>query len=58
MLFYLVSKHALSRDSYFFHFFVPTLLGNIIEGVSLVAALGHMQGAAWKYCDAREISKW
>jgi formate-nitrite transporter family protein len=45
-LFYLVSMHALSWDSYFFHFFVPTLLGNIIEGVSLVAALGHVQALA------------
>lgn len=42
-MFYLVVTHALSWHSYIFHFFIPTLLGNIVGGVSLVAALGHAQ---------------
>lgn len=42
-LFYLISIHYLSWGYYFLHFFLPTLSGNIIGGVSLVAALGHAQ---------------
>jgi formate/nitrite transporter FocA (FNT family) len=42
-LFCLISTHALSWSSYFLHFFVPTLFGNVVGGVSLVAALGHAQ---------------
>jgi formate/nitrite transporter FocA (FNT family) len=42
-LFYLIAMHSLSWGAYFLHFFLPTLLGNILGGVSLVAALGHAQ---------------
>lgn len=42
-LFYLVATHAISFSQYLTGFFVPTLLGNIIGGVSMVAALGHAQ---------------
>jgi formate-nitrite transporter family protein len=42
-MFYLVVTHALSWHFYIFGFFLPTLLGNILGGVSLVAALGHAQ---------------
>jgi formate/nitrite transporter FocA (FNT family) len=42
-LFYLCATGSLSFGGYFLHFFIPTLLGNIIGGVSLVAALGHAQ---------------
>ena len=41
-LFVVVMK-SVSWSTYFAQFFVPTLLGNIIGGVSLVAALGHAQ---------------
>jgi formate-nitrite transporter family protein len=42
-MFYLVVTHATSWVYYFLHFFFPTLFGNIVGGVSLVAALGHAQ---------------
>lgn len=43
---YLVSAGALSWQGYLGEFFAPTLLGNIIGGVSLVAALNYAQVAA------------
>ena len=46
--FYLVVTGAEGWGAYFLHFFVPTLLGNIIGGVSLVAFLGHAQVVAGK----------
>lgn len=46
--FYLVVTGVESWGAYFLHFFVPTLLGNIIGGVSLVAFLGHAQVVAGK----------
>jgi formate-nitrite transporter family protein len=42
-MFYLVVTGSLSWASYLTGFFLPTLLGNIVGGVSLVAALGHAQ---------------
>jgi formate/nitrite transporter FocA (FNT family) len=42
-VFYLVVTGSLSWGTYFAKFFIPTLLGNVIGGVSLVAALGHAQ---------------
>jgi formate-nitrite transporter family protein len=42
MLFLIVTK-SISWGTYFVQFFLPTLLGNIIGGLSLVAALGHAQ---------------
>ncbi|HZS71484.1 MAG TPA: formate/nitrite transporter family protein [Candidatus Acidoferrum sp.] len=47
-VFYLVALHKLSWAGYFREFFFPTLLGNIVGGVSLVAALGHAQVVAGK----------
>ncbi len=41
--FYLVLTHEIGWLDYLRHFFVPTLVGNIIGGVSLVAALNHAQ---------------
>jgi len=41
--FYLVVMGQLSLGQYFAAFFFPTLLGNIVGGVSLVAALAHAQ---------------
>jgi formate/nitrite transporter FocA (FNT family) len=32
-----------SRGKYVLQFFLPTLMGNVIGGLSLVAALGHAQ---------------
>ena len=43
---YLVSAGSLSWQGYLGEFFAPTLLGNIIGGVSLVAALNYAQVAA------------
>jgi formate/nitrite transporter FocA (FNT family) len=40
---YLVVTHSISWATYFTGFFFPTILGNIVGGVSLVAALGHAQ---------------
>jgi formate-nitrite transporter family protein len=42
-VFYLVAVKSISWGDYALHFFLPTLLGNIVGGVSLVAALGHAQ---------------
>jgi formate/nitrite transporter FocA (FNT family) len=42
-MFYLIVTHASSWATYATQFFLPTLLGNIVGGVSLVAALGHAQ---------------
>jgi formate/nitrite transporter FocA (FNT family) len=42
-MFYLVLMKSISWGTYFTNFFFPTLLGNIVGGVSLVAALGHAQ---------------
>jgi len=42
-MFYLVAIKYVSWKVYAVDFFAPTLLGNIIGGVSLVAALGHAQ---------------
>lgn len=40
---FLVVTHSIPRSTYFAGFFFPTILGNILGGVSLVAALGHAQ---------------
>jgi formate/nitrite transporter FocA (FNT family) len=42
-LFYLITSGTLSLGAYLLHFLLPTLLGNVVGGVSLVAALGHAQ---------------
>jgi hypothetical protein len=42
-MFYLVATHSISLGAYFMHSFWPTLFGNSIGGVSMVAALGHAQ---------------
>jgi formate/nitrite transporter FocA (FNT family) len=47
-MFYLVATGAESWGWFFAHFFAPTLLGNIVGGVSLVAFLGHAQVVAGK----------
>jgi formate/nitrite transporter FocA (FNT family) len=40
---FLVVKESISSWDYLARFFFPTLIGNILGGVSLVAALGHAQ---------------
>ena len=45
---FLVVTGALTPGDYVFRFFFPTLLGNIVGGVSLVAFLGHAQVVAGK----------
>lgn len=42
-VFFLVVTHGISWGAYFTQFFVPALIGNVIGGFSLVAALGHVQ---------------
>ncbi|MGB2665626.1 MAG: hypothetical protein WAK48_16615, partial [Candidatus Acidiferrum sp.] len=42
-LFFLIASGSLSLSSYLLGFLLPTLLGNVVGGVSLVAALGHAQ---------------
>jgi formate/nitrite transporter FocA (FNT family) len=42
-VFYLVVMRSISFATYSTQFFVPTLLGNLIGGMALVAALGHAQ---------------
>ncbi len=42
-MFFLIATHSISWGTYATQFFVPTLLGNVLGGVSLVAALGHAQ---------------
>ena len=42
-VFYMVVSHGVSFITYLRQFFLPTLLGNIVGGVALVAALGHAQ---------------
>lgn len=42
-MFFLVVTKSISWGSYVTQFFLPTLLGNVIGGMSLVAALGHAQ---------------
>jgi formate/nitrite transporter FocA (FNT family) len=42
-MFFLVATKYISWKAYAVSFFFPTFLGNIIGGVSLVAALGHAQ---------------
>jgi formate/nitrite transporter FocA (FNT family) len=43
---FLVASGAQTWSTFFNHFFIPTLLGNILGGVSLVAFLGHAQVVA------------
>jgi|SRR5579871_288461 len=45
---YLVVTHVISWGTYFAQFFLPALLGNVLGGTSLVAALGHAQVVAGK----------
>ncbi|MGA8430129.1 MAG: formate/nitrite transporter family protein [Candidatus Sulfotelmatobacter sp.] len=42
-MFFLVVTGSMSWWAYTAQFFIPTLLGNVIGGLSLVAALGHAQ---------------
>jgi formate/nitrite transporter FocA (FNT family) len=42
-MFFLIVTNSLSWGTYLLHFFLPTLVGNVIGGLSLVAALGHAQ---------------
>jgi formate/nitrite transporter FocA (FNT family) len=42
-MFYLIVTHSISWGTYIMQFFLPTLLGNVIGGLALVAALGHVQ---------------
>ena len=57
-VFFLVT-HTISWSSYLISFFLPTMLGNIIGGVSLVAALGHAQvvGGTGHSSDKRALRK-
>jgi formate-nitrite transporter family protein len=43
VMFYLVADRSISFGTYLVQFFIPTLAGNIIGGLSLVTALNHAQ---------------
>jgi formate/nitrite transporter FocA (FNT family) len=47
-MFFLVVTHAIGWETYFAQFFFPALIGNLIGGTALVAALGHAQVAGGK----------
>jgi formate/nitrite transporter FocA (FNT family) len=47
-MFYLIVTGDETWSAYLIHFLIPTLLGNIVGGVSLVAFLGHAQVVAGK----------
>jgi formate-nitrite transporter family protein len=42
-MFFLIATGAVSWGTYITQFFLPVLLGNMLGGISLVAALGHAQ---------------
>ena len=42
-MFFLVMTNVISWKAYAVQFFLPTLLGNVMGGLALVAALGHAQ---------------
>ncbi len=48
-MFFLIVTKFMSWQTYLVQFFIPTLLGNVIGGVSLVAALGHAQVVGGKH---------
>ncbi len=47
-MFFLIVCGAQSWGAYFLYFFLPTLAGNVVGGVSLVAFLGHAQVVSGK----------
>jgi formate-nitrite transporter family protein len=47
-MFFLIVTKSISWEIYIVKFFLPTLLGNVIGGLSLVTALGHAQVVAGK----------
>jgi formate-nitrite transporter family protein len=47
-MFFLIASGAQSWGAYFLYFFLPTLVGNVVGGVSLVAFLGHAQVVSGK----------
>jgi formate/nitrite transporter FocA (FNT family) len=42
-MFFLIVTNPISWGTYLVQFFFPTLLGNVIGGLALVAGLGHAQ---------------
>ncbi len=62
-LFFLIVRHSLSWTQYVSGFFVPTLLGNIIGGVTLVSSLAHAQvvggwqGSGYRNRGAKETGR-
>ncbi|MDP9162185.1 MAG: formate/nitrite transporter family protein [Acidobacteriota bacterium] len=52
--FFLLVRGTISWATYFVQFFLPTLMGNVIGGLSLVAALGHAQVVGGKEDGGRE----
>lgn len=43
VMFFLIATKSLSWSAYAVHFFIPTIIGNMVGGLSLVTALGHAQ---------------
>jgi len=52
--FFLLVRGTISWGTYLVQFFLPTLMGNVIGGLSLVAALGHAQVVGGKEDRRRE----
>jgi formate/nitrite transporter FocA (FNT family) len=53
-MFFLIVTKSISWGTYATQFFIPTLLGNVIGGLSLVAALGHAQVVGGKEENVKE----
>jgi hypothetical protein len=57
-MFFLVVTKSISWGTYVGQFFLPSLLGNVVGGLALVAALGHAQVVAGEGWISSSPSRW